>query len=107
GSERVLQVTTSMEAHHATIMSNDSFTTDLKATNRLIKKHFSAFDVRAVDMESCAFAQACYVLGLPFIAIRAISDVVGSSNQTVSFFDNLDEACKCSNDFILDLLKKL
>ncbi|MDD4212380.1 MAG: 5'-methylthioadenosine/adenosylhomocysteine nucleosidase [Bacilli bacterium] len=107
GSETILSTTRSMDAIHATIMSNDAFITDAVKTKALIDEYFPDFDVRAVDMESCAFAQACYVIGLPFLAIRAISDVIGDKNQVSSFINQLEVACKSSNEFILNLLKRL
>lgn len=48
----------------------------------------------AVDMESGAIAQTCHILGVPFLALRAISDVVGDSSQASQykgFWDTLAE----------------
>jgi len=35
----------------------------------------------AVDMESSAVAQTCYLAKVPYISLRIISDVVGKENQ--------------------------
>lgn len=32
-------------------------------------------EAKAVDMESCAIAQACYINRVPFISFRVISDI--------------------------------
>ena len=32
-------------------------------------------EARAVDMESCAIAQTCYINKVPFISFRVISDI--------------------------------
>ena len=55
------------------IISGDSF---IHSNNQIefIRERFRA--VKAVDMESCAIAQVCYKFNIPFIVIRAISDIV-------------------------------
>lgn len=40
---------------------------------------YRTFGARIVDMESAAAAQVAYVNGVPFIAVRAVSDIVGQS----------------------------
>ena len=40
---------------------------------REIIGHFP--DAKAVDMESCAIAQTCYINKVPFISFRVISDM--------------------------------
>ena len=53
----------------------------LTAPERLkqIKKAFPT--ALAVDMESAAIAQTCYLNNIPFISLRIISDVVGKKSQ--------------------------
>jgi adenosylhomocysteine nucleosidase len=44
----------------------------------------------AVDMESAAIAQTCYLYDIPFLSVRQISDVPGENQaeQYVTFWDN-------------------
>ena len=44
-------------------------------------------DARAVDMESCAIAQTCYVFGVPFISFRIISDIPLSDTSASQYHD--------------------
>lgn len=53
------------------IASGDQFVNDSASIQR-IRTAFPT--VRAVEMESAAIAQAAYVMGIPFVIIRAISD---------------------------------
>lgn len=57
--------------HAGLIVTGDWFV-DSKEKMREIIGHFP--DAKAVDMESCAIAQACYLAGVPFISFRVVSD---------------------------------
>lgn len=57
----------------------------------------------AVDMESAAIAQVCYMYGVPFVALRIISDVPGRDKQAEQYKDFWQNAPKES----LDIVKKL
>ena len=67
-----------------TIVSGDQFIDSKQAMGRIIDD--CPFAV-AVDMESCAIAQVCYIRRVPFISFRMVSDVV------------LNPAAKCYEDF--------
>jgi len=54
------------------IVTGDWFV-DSKEKMREIVAHFP--DAKAVDMESAAIAQACYIYKVPFISFRVISDI--------------------------------
>ena len=58
--------------HQGLIVTGDWFA-DSKEKMRQIVDKFP--DALAVDMESCAIAQTCYVLGVPFISFRTVSDM--------------------------------
>ncbi len=58
--------------HPGLIVTGDWFV-DSKEKMRQIVSHFP--DARAVDMESCAIAQTCYLNHVPFISFRVISDI--------------------------------
>ena len=64
--------------HKGLITSGDKFISGIEeATN--IRKLFD--DALAVDMESCAVAQVCYMKKTPFISLRIISDNPLRSND--------------------------
>ena len=54
------------------IVTGDWFV-DSKDKMREIIGHFP--EAKAVDMESCSIAQACYINKIPFISFRVISDI--------------------------------
>ncbi|MGD9887211.1 MAG: 5'-methylthioadenosine/S-adenosylhomocysteine nucleosidase [Bacilli bacterium] len=88
------------------IISSDRFMVDRLASNDLINKYFSDYNVLCFDMESAAFAHACFVFKKPFLAIRAISDIVGD-NLHDEFSKNLDVACLKSNLFMISVIENL
>ena len=93
--------------HFGTICTTDQFMTDVNKVNDLINAYFSDLDIYAFDMESAAFAHAAYFFNIPFLAVRAISDIIGSENAEEQFDNNLEIASLNSNKFILELLKKI
>ena len=58
--------------HSGLIVTGDWFV-DSREKMREIIGHFP--DAKAVDMESCAIAQTCYLNRVPFISFRVISDI--------------------------------
>jgi len=58
--------------HPGLIVTGDWFV-DSKDKMRDILGHFP--EAKAVDMESCAIAQTCYLNHVPFISFRVISDI--------------------------------
>lgn len=60
------------QIHTGLIVTGDWFV-DSKEKMRSIIAHFP--DAKAVDMESCAIAQTCYLNHVPFISFRVISDI--------------------------------
>ena len=61
-----------LEIHPGLIVTGDWFV-DSKEKMRSIVEKFP--EAKAVDMESCAIAQACYINKVPFISFRVISDI--------------------------------
>ena len=61
-----------IKLHSGLIVTGDWFV-DTKDKMRSIIDKFP--DAKAVDMESCAIAQTCYKLHVPFISFRVISDI--------------------------------
>ena len=66
------------------ICTGDRFITDRPSLNA-IKSHFP--QGLAVDMESAAIAQTCYLYGVPFLSFRIISDTPGVENHWQQYTD--------------------
>lgn len=64
--------TSGIALHEGLIVTGDWFV-DTKEKMREILGHFP--EAKAVDMESCAIAQTCYINQVPFISFRVISDI--------------------------------
>ena len=60
-------------AIHPGLMVTGDWFVDTKEKMRHIVSLFP--EARAVDMESCAIAQTCYINKVPFISFRVISDI--------------------------------
>ncbi|MBC1230029.1 5'-methylthioadenosine/S-adenosylhomocysteine nucleosidase [Listeria booriae] len=63
-------------------------------------------EVKAVEMEACAIAQVAHQFDVPFLIIRALSDVA-DSEASVSFDEFLATAAANSSTCILQLLAQL
>ena len=61
-----------LKMHQGLIVTGDWFV-DSKEKMRSIIEKFP--DAKAVDMESCAIAQTCYINKVPFISFRIVSDI--------------------------------
>jgi adenosylhomocysteine nucleosidase len=73
------------------IVTGDWFV-DSKDKMREIIGHFP--EAKAVDMESCAIAQACYINNVPFLSFRVISDIPlrdTDASQYHNFWDTIAE----------------
>lgn len=70
--QKALNLNCGVKVHAGLIVTGDWFV-DSREKMREIVGHFP--DAKAVDMESCAIAQICYINKVPFISFRVISDV--------------------------------
>ena len=70
--QKALNLNCGVKVHAGLIVTGDWFV-DSREKMREIVGHFP--DAKAVDMESCAIAQTCYLNKVPFISFRVISDV--------------------------------
>ena len=70
--------------HVGLICSGDQFISD-RDQLATIKNHFP--EGLAVDMESGALAQVCYLYKVPFLSFRIISDTPGSDGHVAQYFD--------------------
>ena len=85
------------------ICTGDQFITDLERQNT-IKRHF--IDGLACDMESAAIAQTCYLMNVPFISLRIISDTPGrTDDHQLQWADFLASMCDTSFHFVKKYLE--
>lgn len=84
--------------HVGGIVSGDSFITAANADE--VRAAFD--DALATDMESTAIAQTCHLLDVPFVSVRAISDLCDGSAST-SFHLTLEEVALRAAQFTLTL----
>lgn len=83
--------TSGIKLHQGLIVTGDWFV-DSKEKMREIIGHFP--EAKAVDMESCAIAQTCYINKVPFISFRVISDIPlrdTDASQYHNFWDTVAE----------------
>ncbi|WP_086982209.1 5'-methylthioadenosine/S-adenosylhomocysteine nucleosidase [Vibrio aphrogenes] len=69
-----------------------------------IRQHFP--NVIAVEMEASAIAQTCHQFRMPFVVVRAISDVADKESP-MSFDEFLPLAAKRSSDMIVNMLTRM
>ena len=77
--------------HQGLIVTGDWFV-DSKEKMREIIGHFP--EAKAIDMESCAIAQTCYINKVPFISFRVVSDIPlrdTDASQYHNFWDTVAE----------------
>lgn len=66
------------------IVSGDWFVDSKEKMQQILSSFPTAM---AVDMESCAIAQACYLYHTPFISFRVISDVPLKDTNAAQYYD--------------------
>jgi adenosylhomocysteine nucleosidase len=69
-----------------------------------VRKNFPA--MKAVEMEGAAIAQVCYLFKVPYLIIRALSDIAGAESP-VAFDQFLPIASKHSAEIVKRLVKGL
>ena len=89
------------------VLTADIFQTDKNCVEKIINDHFKGENVLAFDMESTAFAQCAYKNNVGFLAIRAISDVIGCDNQFEKYEDDKELAVVKARDALVGIVKKL
>ena len=92
-----------LKSHTGLIVSSDSFIHTSEQRTHILK-HFP--DVMASEMEGAAIAQACHAFGVPFIVIRAISDIPERGTSAVDFDTFIVQAGKRSAQMVQQLLQE-
>ena len=89
--EKASTLDCSVKVHPGLIVTGDWFV-DSRDKMREIVGHFP--EAKAVDMESCAIAQTCYINKVKFISFRVISDIPlrdTDASQYHNFWDTIAE----------------
>lgn len=90
--------------HEGLICTGDQFISDKDA---LAKIKAIQPDALAVDMESCAIAQTCFLYKVPFVSLRIISDIPGKEDHIATynnFWQTMAEKSFAATKRILQLL---
>lgn len=82
---QLLKAAEKMTLHRGLICTGDQFVTSRKELDR-IKAAFPKG--LAVDMESAAIAQTCYLRKMPFMTLRIISDTPGNTDDHLQQYAN-------------------
>ncbi|WP_423189656.1 5'-methylthioadenosine/adenosylhomocysteine nucleosidase [Alkalibacterium sp. f15] len=85
------------------IVTGDSFVSDKKRIAE-IREHFK--DVLVTEMEGAAVAQTCYQFDIPFVVIRAVSDVA-DEEASVSFDEFIEKVGKKSAETVIQFISLL
>ena len=85
------------------ICSGDAFINGVEKINQ-IRADFP--QVVAVEMEAAAIAQVCHAMQIPFVIVRAISDVADKESH-LSFDEFLPLAAEKSSEMVLEMLNNL
>ncbi|WP_010678217.1 5'-methylthioadenosine/S-adenosylhomocysteine nucleosidase [Bacillus timonensis] len=85
------------------IATGDSFMNDPERVS-FISQKFG--DLYAVEMEAAAVAQVCHQFEVPFVVIRALSDIAGKESN-VSFDQFLDTAALHSSDLVEKMVEQI
>lgn len=82
-------------------VTSDSFITSLDMV------HSKHFENMICEMEGASIAQACFMLNVPFVSIRYISDILGDESQIENYNDFENKMAYRSCDIILDIVRDI
>lgn len=85
------------------ICSGDAF---INGAEKIAQIQADFPNVVAVEMEAAAIAQVCYAFNVPFVVVRAISDVADKESH-LSFDEFLPLAAEKSSEIVLSMLNNL
>lgn len=108
GDDRLLHVATSlageMKVVPGLIVTGDWFVDSREKMKSIVEKFP---DAMAVDMESAAIAQVCYLRGIPFISFRIISDIPLKDTKASQYFDFWERIADGSFTMTKSFLEKI
>ncbi len=102
-AEKALDALTDKHAVRGLICTGDAFVCTAERQD-FIRKHFPS--VIAVEMEASAIAQTCHQFQVPFVVVRAISDVADKESP-MSFDEFLPLAAQSSSEMVLKMVELL
>ncbi|WP_176583503.1 5'-methylthioadenosine/S-adenosylhomocysteine nucleosidase [Priestia megaterium] len=102
-AEESAREVTDMKIVKGLIATGDSFMND-PVRVEFVRSKFP--DLYAAEMEAAAVAQVCYQFGVPFVILRALSDIAGKESN-VSFEQFLEKAAVNSTKLVLNFITKL
>ena len=85
------------------IISGDQFIDNKDKVMFLVKQ----FNARACEMEGAAVAHVCHVNKVPFIVIRALSDMAGQSGEAIHSFNELKNMAADRSSIVIQQLLSL
>lgn len=100
------QVLATMENKHSVrglICTGDAFVCTIERQT-FIRQHFP--QVIAVEMEASAIAQTCHQFNIPFVVVRAISDVADKQSP-MTFDEFLPLAAQSSSEMVMKMLRQM
>lgn len=101
----IAECATPPTCHHGLLGSSDAFIYKPEQI-ALIRRLFHD-EVQCVEMEGGAIAQTCTRFGVPFLILRALSDVPHKGDNTLDFQTFLTHAARDSARLCLSLVKTL
>jgi adenosylhomocysteine nucleosidase len=99
-AEKAARGITDIKVAKGLIVTGDSFMHDPERVE-FVRGKFT--DLYAVEMEAAAIAQVCHLFNVPFVIIRALSDIAGKDSN-VSFDKFLEKAALHSSALILNVV---
>jgi adenosylhomocysteine nucleosidase len=102
-SRRAVDKLDGIKAHVGLIASGDSFMSDPSRV-AAVRQLFP--DLAAVEMEAAAIAHVCAHFSVPFVAIRALSDIAGK-DSSMSFEQFLHIAARHSSQVVRYILREV
>ncbi len=96
-------VSLSLTAHRGTVASGDKF---MSQDHHIAEARAHFPDLHAVEMEGAAIAQICHRFNVPFVVVRALSDIAGKASP-MSFEQFLPLAAENAAKLIVAMLPKV
>lgn len=93
-----------MPYHYGLIVSGDTFVCQLPHVDH-IKTYFN--NAMCSEMEAAAIAHVCHVYKIPFVIIRALSDIFGKGENSVQFDEFIVKASQASALLCTKVIEKI